>query len=132
MAFKHGKAAEITVNTKNLSAFCDTADLSIDIDTADVTAFGASWKSALAGLAGGTLEISGSFDPTATTGPASVLAALIGAAAFAVIYEPAGAAANQHRQFNAILTGYKESAKVSDKVTFSASLLIDGAVTFEA
>lgn len=132
MAFKHGKAAEITVNSVALSAFCDTADLSIDIDTADTTTFGATWKTALAGLAGGTLEIAGSFDPTTTTGPASALTSLIGDDPFAVVYEPAGAAANQSRTFNAILTSYKESAKVSDKVTFSAGLLVTGAVTWES
>lgn len=132
MAFHHGKAAEITVATKNLSAFCDTADLSIDIDTADTTVFSNSWKTAIAGLAGGALELAGNFDPTTTTGPASALAALIGAAPFAVIYEPAGAAANQSRTFNAILTSYKESSPVADKVTFSAGLLVTGAVTFES
>lgn len=132
MAFYHGKAAEITVNSKNLSAFCDSADLSIDIDTADTTTFSASWKTALAGLAGGSLELSGNFDPTTTTGPASALTSLIGAAPFAVIYEPAGAAATQSRTFNAILTSYKESSPVGDKVTFSAGLLVTGAVTFES
>lgn len=132
MAFHHGRAAEITVATTALSSFCDTADLSIDIDTADTTTFGATWKTAIAGTAGGTLELAGNFDPTTTTGPASKLTGLIGAAPFAVVYEPAGAAANQHRQFNAILTNYEESASVSDKVTFSATLLITGAVTFES
>jgi hypothetical protein len=132
VAFHHGKAAEITVNSVALSTFCDTADLSIDIDTADTTTFGASWKTAIAGLAGGELEIAGNFDPTATTGPASALSDLIGVAPFAVIYEPAGAASTQHRTFNAILTNYSESSPVGDKVTFSATLLITGAVTFES
>ena len=132
MAFVHGRAAEITVNGVALSTFADTADLSIDIDTADTTTFGATWKTAIAGLAGGTLELSGNFDPTTTTGPASALTGLIGDPPFAVIYEPGGAAVNQHRTFNAILTNYTESASVSDKVTFSASLLVTGAITFES
>lgn len=132
MAFHHGRAAEITVNSVNLSTFCDTADLSIDIDTADTTTFSASWKTAIAGLAGASLELAGNFDPTTTSGPASALTALIGVAPFAVVYEPAGAAANQHRQFNALLTNYSESSPVGDKVTFSATLLVTGAITFES
>ena len=132
MAFVHGKAAEITVNSVALSSFCESADLGIDIDTSDTSTFGASWKSALAGMAGGTLELGGYFDPTTTTGPASALSALIGAAAFPVIYEPGGAAVNQSRTFNAILTSYKESAGTGNVVTFSAGLMITGAVTFES
>ena len=132
MAFNHGRLAEISVNSVNLSAFCDGADLSIDIDTSDTTTFSASWKTAIAGLAGASLEIKGNFDPTTTTGPASALTSLIGDAPFAVIFEPAGAAANQYRQFNAILTSYKESAPVGDKVTFSAGLLVTGAISVES
>jgi hypothetical protein len=132
MAFKHGKAAEITVASVALSTFCDSADLAIDIDTADTSAFGASWKTALAGLAGGKLDLKGKWDPTTTSGPASALTALIGDAPFAVIYEPGGAASNQSRTFNAILTSYAESSPVGGIVAFTAGLLIDGAVTFES
>ena len=132
MAFKHGKTAEITVNAVVLSTFCDSADLAIDIDTADTSTFGSSWKTALAGLAGGKLDLKGKFDPTTTSGPASALTALIGAAPFAVIYEPGGAASNQHRQFNALLTGYAESSPVNGTVDFTAGLLVTGAVTFES
>lgn len=131
MAFKHGRLSEITVNTKALSTFCDTADLDIGIDTADTTTFTATWKTAITGLAGGTVNISGGYDPTVTTGPASVLTLLIGAAPFAVIFYPAGNNAGQgtSHTFNAILTNYKESTKVSDNVLFSATLLITGVDT---
>src|SRR5438105_13835754 len=105
MAFKHGRLAEITVNTKALSTFCDTADINIKVDTADTTTFLASWKTAIAGLAGATVALSGGYDPTVTTGPASVLTALIGAAPFAVIFYPAGNNAGQgtSHTFNALL-----------------------------
>lgn len=131
MAFRQGRFAEITVNTKALSTFCDTADLSIDVDTSDTSTFTATWKTALAGLAGGNLSLSGAYDPTATTGPAAVLTALIGAAPFAVVVEPGGNTSGQaRRSFNAVLTNYTEGSSVGDKVTFSASLLVTGVVTF--
>jgi len=132
MAFRHGRFAEITVNSDNLSTFCDQADLDIDVDDAETSTFGVSWKTYIAGLAGASVELAGNFDPTATTGPASALTSLIGDDPFAVILEPGGAAVTQHRQFNAILTKYTEGAPVGDKVTFSATLLVTGAVTFES
>jgi predicted secreted protein len=132
MAFRHGRFAEITVNSVALSSFCDQADISIEIDDAEVTTFGNNWKRYIAGLAGASVELSGNWDPTTTSGPASALTSLIGDDAFAVILEPGGAAVNQSRTFNAILTKYEEGTPVGDKITFSATLLVDGAVTFES
>ena len=78
----------------------------------------------------GTLELAGDYDPTATTGPQAVLFPLLGAAAFAVVVEPGGNLTGQvRRSFNALLTSYKESDKVADKVTFSATLLVTDAIT---
>lgn len=132
MAFRHGKFAEIKVATHALSAYCDVADLDINVTTADTTTFGSSWKSALTGLADGKVALAGVYDPTASTGPAAVLTALIGADPFAVEVYPGGNITGQaKRTFNAILTSYKEGAKVNDKVTFSADLMITGAVTFD-
>lgn len=131
MAFRHGRFAEITVDTTALSLFCDTADLNVDVDTSDVTTFTKSWHVAIAGLAGGKLEIKGSYDPTATTGPAAKLTSLIQAAAFPVVVEPGGNLTGQaRRSFNAILQSYKESSPVADKITFSATLLVSDAITF--
>lgn len=134
MAFRHGRFAEITVNSVALSTFCDTADLSIDIDTAETTSFTSAWKTHIPGTAGGTLELSGSYDPTASTGPAAVIEAIIaGGAAVPVIAYPGGNTAGQRkRTFSAILTNYSESSAVGDKVTFSCSLLATGAITLEA
>jgi hypothetical protein len=135
VAFKHGRLAEITVATKALSLFSDTADLNIKIDTADVTTFTAAWKAYIAGLAGATLTLSGSYDPTVTTGPASVLIAQIAlnqaGTVTAVIFYPAGNNAGQgtSHTFNALVTDYKESAKVSGRVDFAATLLVTGADT---
>jgi hypothetical protein len=130
MAFRHGRFAEITVNSVDLSAFCDSADINIDIDTAETTTFGKSWKTHIAGLASGAVAISGSYDPTATTGPASALTALVGADAFPVVLHPGGNTTGQiEHSFNALLTNYTEKSAVGDKVKFSASIISDGTVT---
>jgi hypothetical protein len=134
MAFRHGRFAEITVNSVDLSTFCDTADLSIDIDTAETTSFTSAWKTHIPGTAGGTLELSGSYDPTASTGPAAVIEGVIaGGVAVPVVAYPGGDAVGQRsRTFSAILTNYSESSAVGDKVTFSCSLLATGAVAMAA
>lgn len=130
MAFRHGRFAEITVNGAALSTFCDSAEISIDAETSETTTFGKSWKTHIAGLAGGTVSLSGNYDPTASTGPAAVLTALIGAAAFPVLVYPGGNTSGQvQHSFNALLTSYSESSAVADKVTFSAELIIDGVDT---
>ncbi len=121
--------------TKALSTYCDTADINIKIDTADVTAFTATWKAYIAGLAGATLTLSGSYDPTVTTGPASVLIAQIAlnqaGTVTAVIFYPAGNNAGQgtSHTFNALLTDYKETSKTTARVDFAATLLVTGADT---
>jgi hypothetical protein len=127
--------AEITVATKALSTFCDTADINIKVDTADTTTFTAAWKTAISGLAGATLTMSGGYDPTVTTGPAAVLFAQIAlnqaGTVTAVILYPAGNNAGQgtSHTFNALLTDYQETSKIGDNVLFSCNMLVTGVDT---
>lgn len=131
MAFRHGKTAEITVNAVALSTFCTSADFAVDVDTADTTTFGSTWKSAIAGVPGAKLDLVGDYDGTASTGPAAALMACIsGGVPVAVVHKPGGTAAGQRtNSFNAIVTNYTESSPVGGVITFKASLLTTGAVT---
>jgi predicted secreted protein len=131
MAFRHGKNAQISVNAVDLSTFCTNLDLEVDVDTADTTTFGSTWKTALAGIPGAKMEITGDFDPTASTGPASaIFACITGGVPVAVVHKPGGTLSGQRtNSFNAIVTGYSESSPVGGIVTFKSSLLVTGAVT---
>jgi hypothetical protein len=131
MAARHGKSAEVWVGTNNLSSFLDQADKSTDVDTADTTTFGNNWKTFIAGLVGSSLSISGSYDGTNTTGPASILETCIAnGTAWTWKYFPGGSATGQRlNSFSAFVTNYSESAPVADKVTFSAEVLATGTVT---
>lgn len=130
VAFRHGRFADITVNSVDLSTFCDSESLNIDVDSAETSTFQQNWKTFLAGMAGANLTLSGKYDPTVTTGPVSVFTGLIGDDAFPVVVDPGGSVTGQIRHsFNAILTNYSESAAIGDAITFSASLLVSGAVT---
>lgn len=131
MAFKHGKAAQVYVGTNEISSYLDQADKSTDVDTAETTTFGKGWKTYLAGLIGSTLSVSGSYDGTATTGPAAIFETCIAnGTAWPIKFFPGGSASGQRQHsFNALVTNYSESSPVGDKVTFSAELLADGTVT---
>ena len=98
MAFRHGKYAEIVVNGKSLSTFCDTADLKWAVSTAATTTFGSTWNANITGIAGADFAIGGDFDPTVTTGPAAVIEALIGVDPFACQFFPGGNVAGQRKQ----------------------------------
>jgi hypothetical protein len=128
MAFRHGKNAALTLNTKDISAFCTSLDLSFDVDTADTTAFGSTWKSALAGVPSGKLDVSGNFDPTATSGPSAVFwACIAGATPVTALISPGGTASPQELwtvTTGALVTSYSESAPVGGVVTFKASILL--------
>jgi hypothetical protein len=126
MAFRHGKAAALTLNTKDLSTFMTSMDLSIDLDSADTTTFGGTWKTSLAGIPGGKLEIAGNYDPTATTGPGAVLwAALTGAVPVRGLIYPGGTAGGQALwtvTSGCLVTSYTESSPVGGIVTWKASI----------
>lgn len=131
MAFKHGRAAQVYIGTAELTAFLDQADKSTDVDTAETTVFGKGWKTYLAGLIGTTLSISGSYDGTATTGPAALMeTAIANGTAWTWKFFPGGSASGQRsHSFSAFVTNYSESSPVGDKVTWSAEVLATGTVT---
>ena len=125
MAFRHGRNASLTINTKDLSTYMDNLDISFDVPTADTTAFGASWSSALAGIPSGKLEFGGFYDPTVTVSPGAVLFPLItaGTAVTALVY-PGGTVTPQELwtiTSGVIVTSYAESSPVGGAVSWKAS-----------
>jgi|ERR1051326_3919209 hypothetical protein len=131
MAFRHSRNADLSFNAQLLGGFCDSIDLNIDVDTSDITVFKQTWHQALSGLANGGIEISGAYDPTVTTGPASAITSQIQNDSVAFIYYPGGNTVGQRSASgNCIVKNYKESSKIGDKVAFSATMVVTGAVTF--
>lgn len=130
MAARHGKNAAITFNSVNLGPFCTEGSLNIDIDTADTSTFGTNWKNYLSGQGGGTLEMSGNYDPVAG-GPTLTITSRLFSDSTPVVWYPGGNTTGQlSASFNAIVSNYTENAAVGDKVGFSASLTVTGPVTW--
>jgi len=113
----------------------ESADIGLKVDTSDTTVFTNSWHTLISGLAGGQLSLVGYYDPTVTTGPASVLNTQIalnqGGTVTAVIFYPAGNNAGQgtSHTFNCLITDYVESSNVNDRVNITATLVLTGADT---
>ena len=128
MAFRHGKNAAFTLNAVALATFINSMEMSFDLDIADTTTFGATWKSGLPGIPGGTLDIEGFYDPTASTGPGAVLfPALIAGTAYTGLIYPGGTASGQSLYTvtsGCIVTSYSESSPVGDIVAFKAQIMI--------
>jgi hypothetical protein len=131
MAFRHGKYAVVTLNAIDLSAFTDSAELSIDIDTGDTTMFGSEWETHVVGIAKAKASMSGAYDPTTTTGPDSAIwACITGGVSVACVFKPGGTLSGERTNtVNVTVINFTETSKVKDKVTWKADLLANGAVT---
>jgi hypothetical protein len=133
MAFAHGRKAAISINSVLLTAYANSAALNVDIDTAETSTFGNTWKTNVVGMAGAKVDVEGFYDPTVSVGPQSVIEPLIGADPFACIYYPAGNTTGQSKHaFNAILTSYNETSTTGDAVKWTASLILTGPDTITA
>ena len=127
MAFAHGKNAALTVNAGALKAFLENIDFSTNLDIADTTVFGATWKTGLAGIPSGSLSFSGYYDSTASTGPGAILFPLVAAGtAVTILFYPSGTAAGNLYTMTTggIVTSYNESSPVGGAVTFSGTIEI--------
>lgn len=128
MAFRHGKNAALVLDSKTLTTFMNSMDTSWDLDTADTTTFTATWKSALAGVPGGKIDIGGLYDPTATTGPAAILWGLFtGAVPVTGLVYPGGTASGQRLwtiTSGCLVTSYSESSPVGGIVAWKSSILV--------
>lgn len=129
MAFRHGKNAALTVNAGALAAFLDNVDFSTDLEVADTTTFGATWKTSVAGVPDGKIDFSGKYDPTASTGPGAILFPLVTAGTqVTVLFYPGGNTSGQslYTMTNGgIVTSYAEGSPVGGAVTFKGSIKVN-------
>ena len=130
--FRHGKATVFKLDNASAS-LTDISNTLTDVsfpakvDTADVTAFGASAKSYIVGLTDGTISISGTFDAT-------VDALLAGVVGFATPlnwnYGPEGSTSTYVKYSGTgFVTSYQKSGTVGDVVKYTAEIQVTGAVT---
>jgi len=124
MAFKHGKSTSVFLGAKDLSPFLNAADFSVDVDTADQTTFGSTWKTAGVGMAGSKSDFAGLYDPTLTD-LISLLAIDPGPAGTVLTYAPAGALAigDRARLVSVVETAYAESSPIGGMIACKYGVL---------
>ena len=116
MAFAHGTVAVITVNSVNISTYCNTDSLETEAETAEVTTLGKTAKNYIPGLEDGTISAEGPFDPTIDSTINSMRRTLV-----PFLIQPQGTASGLPRYTgNCILTKYKIESPVDDASNWSA------------
>lgn len=121
----------IKINGTDFSANLTQAELSLEADDVEVTAFGSTYRSRIGGLKQGSLNLQFNQDFGAS-GLDSVLFPLLGTAATVIIKPTSTAvsATNPSYTFNALVTSYTPiSGSVGDLATFSITWPVSGAVT---
>lgn len=135
MAFRHGKNASFKLGTAgtpatlvDLSSYCDEIGFPRKSDTAETTTFQAGGKTYLVGFSDNQITLKGKFDSAAD----AQFAALVGFDSSAINFEfgPEGTTTGRIKYTGACyVSEYSSTTPVNDVVTFSATLMINGAVT---
>jgi hypothetical protein len=127
MAFKHGSKAAVYYGGVDVSAYLTSAALAIAVETADVTTFGSTWRSNLPGLAQGTYDFEGKYDPADTSVQTDIAAQTQGVLTVC----PAGSAVGDLcRLVPALSTAYGQSSVIDDAVAFSWGVTGAAALAF--
>lgn len=122
MTFKHGKNAKAYYNGYDLTGYLRGGELTTEVDTADTTVWGSTWKTAIAGLQGASYALEGLFDAAAAPIFTTDLAGTSGVLTVC----PSGAAAGDMvRMMQVIKTTYAETSPVGDVVGFTFGALSD-------
>jgi predicted secreted protein len=122
MAFVHGRTSTLSIDGTAVTAYTDQSTLDRLAELAEVTVFGNDDKAYIGGLKGATVAASGSWDVTAD----AALWATFDGAVVAWAFSPN--AGTTTFSGNALVTGYTITSGVGDKVSWSCSLTVSGAV----
>ena len=125
MAFKSGKISFFSVDGTDISSKVDSLSLSRDVNTLETTSFGSDQATFVVGIEGLSISGSGSYDSTAD----GVMAGLFDGSTVAFDYRPDNTSSAPKYTGNAFVTNYTLDSNATDKVSFSFSLIVTGAVT---
>jgi predicted secreted protein len=125
MAFKSGKDSSFSVDSTDISSYVDSVSLSRDVNTLETTSFGSDQATYVVGIEGLSISGSGSWDATAD----GTMAGLFDGSQVAFEYAPDNTSGQPKYSGNAFVTNYTVDSSATDKVSFSFSLIVTGAVT---
>lgn len=126
MPFRHGSKTSVFLGSLDMSPYLTLADFSVEVDTADTTVFGSTYKTAIVGTDMAKADFNGLYDPGVTN-----LEALLGVDPAAVLtIAPGGALAIGDRvQLMSIAeTSFAQSSPVGGVIATKWSALASGVV----
>lgn len=137
MAKVHGKDSVFSLEDsggstlRDLTTYIEDVTLNIEQDEAQLTCKGQTAETYVQAHTRSTIQISGKYDSTATTGPAVVLFGLYGDTGTCLFeFGPEGGTTNLDKYSGeCFLTSYDISSPLADIVKFSATLRVSGAIT---
>lgn len=129
MAYSAGKNLTLSYNSQSIGAFCSNVTLARNNDTLDVTTFGDSDREFITGLRSAQIQISGYFDPTASTGPDATLAGAFTSGSASSFTLTFGSGSTVAYSGSAWVSSYETTSAVDGLIAFSATLQASGAIT---
>jgi predicted secreted protein len=121
----HGKAGKVKLTT-NLVAEVSKFSVAESIPTADTTVMGTAAETHLVGIPSWTAKVEGNYSPVDATGQAVLT---IGASVTVGLYTDGDATGKEYLTGTASVVGRSVDASKDDKVTFSADLKGNGALS---
>jgi hypothetical protein len=130
MAARHGRLAYLSLAGNDVSAYFETIDFPSEVENTDISGFGQTHRTNLAGMIGATLTVDGHYDAALIAILNAQLALNQAGTPTAVILREGGTASGQTQEaFNANITSIGRGATLDEKVTISLGLIVTGAIT---
>jgi len=127
MAFVHGKDTYISLNSVDLSAFCNTSSFEREADEHDTTTYGKDDHVFTGGLGKGAASMGGIYD-NGSSGPRDTIEPLVGTVV-TLIRRPEGTGSGLPQDSVSVLVKkYVETNPVADMVTWSCEMTLSDAV----
>lgn len=115
---------------RDISPYLTSCSFPRESGTEESQTFGDSAKERIVTLTDASISIEGFWDPAAAPAPDVVLAGLVGNAATAFEYGPAGSTGGYVKYTgSAVLVSYEPKGEVGGLIQFSAEFQVSGAIT---
>lgn len=129
MPMVHGKDVYLSLDTTDISHYCNNTEWNREADSHDTTTYGATAHTFKGGLKNGTATIGGFYDSDATAGPKATIEPMVGTVV-ELIHRPEGTGDGLPEDTVSVLVlNYQQTEPVADMITWTAELQFSGDVT---
>lgn len=127
MALIHGKNTIFKIATVDISAYCNTSEVTNGADEHDVTGYGASGHGYQGGLINAKVTVGGTY-ASGTTGPRGVINPLVGTNT-TFVRQSEGVGTGKPQDTGTVhVKSYVETNPVADMIKWAAELTVSGVI----